>query len=76
MQNFIQVTDCSYSLNELKAMEGRILLALRFNLNHTTPLSILEAVAEKWPRETNGKLSKESQRTLAMTKYMIELALF
>lgn len=58
MQNFIQVTDCSYSLNELKAMEGRILLALRFNLNHTTPLSILEVVAEKWPRESNGKLSK------------------
>jgi len=50
MQNYIQVTDSSYSLSELKAMEGKILLALRFNLNYATPLQILEAVSEKWVR--------------------------
>jgi len=32
-------------------MEGRILVALDFNLNKTTPLQILEAVAEKWPKD-------------------------
>jgi hypothetical protein len=41
MQNYIQVTDSSYSIAELKAMEGKVLLALNFNLNYTTPLQIL-----------------------------------
>jgi len=41
MSNFIQVTDNTYSSSELKSMEGKILLALNFNLNHITPLSIL-----------------------------------
>lgn len=76
MQNYIQVTDSSYSANELKAMEGKILLALNFNLNYTTALQILEAVSEKWVKEPNGKLSRESQRTLCMCKYLMELALF
>jgi Cyclin, N-terminal domain len=76
MQNYIQVTDSSYSAHELKAMEGKILLALNFNLNYTTPLQILEAVSEKWVKEPNGKLSRESQRTLCMCKYLIELSLF
>jgi hypothetical protein len=48
MQNYVQVTDSSYTTSELKAMEGKILLALNFNLNYTTPLQILEAVSEKW----------------------------
>lgn len=45
MSNYVQVTDSSYSISELKAMEGKILLALDFNLTYTTPLQILEAVA-------------------------------
>jgi hypothetical protein len=57
-------------------MEGKILLALNFNLNYTTALQILEAVSEKWVKEPNGKLSRESQRTLCMCKYLIELSLF
>ena len=44
MQNYINVTDSAYSAHELKNMEGKILLALKFNLNYTTPLQILEAV--------------------------------
>lgn len=76
MQNYIQVTDSSYSLSELKAMEGKILLALRFNLNYATPLQILEAVSEKWVRQANGKLSRDGQKSLSMCKYIIELSLF
>lgn len=49
MKLFIEVTDSSYSLSELKAMEGKILLGLKFNLNFTTPLQILESISEKWP---------------------------
>lgn len=41
MRNYVEVTDSSYSINELKAMEGRILLSLNFALNYTTPLQIL-----------------------------------
>lgn len=57
-------------------MEAKILLALNFNLNYTTPLAILEAVSDKWPKDLNGKISKEAQRSLAMAKFIIELALF
>ncbi len=45
MQNFINVTDSAYSATELKMMEGKILLALKFNLNYTTPIQILETVS-------------------------------
>ena len=58
MQNYVQVTDSCYTISELKAMEGKILLALKFNLTYTTPLQILETVAEKWTKESNGKMTK------------------
>lgn len=57
-------------------MEGKILLALKFNLNYTTPLQILEAMAEKWTKDNSGKLTKDSIRLVNMSKYVIELALF
>ncbi len=76
MTAFTQVTDCSYSASELKAMEGRILLALAFNLNRTTPLQIIEAVADKWVKDSNGKLPRESGKTLCMGKYLLELSIF
>lgn len=41
MQHYVQVTDCSYTEAQLKAMEGKILLSLHFQLNYTTPLQIL-----------------------------------
>lgn len=71
MESFIKVTDSSYSVGELKAMEGRIILALKFNLNYTTPLQILEIIAEKWPKEANGKLTRDSNRTLCLSKFLI-----
>ena len=58
MQNYVQVTDSCYTITELKAMEGKILLALKFNLNYTTPLSILDAIAEKWPKDFKGHLTR------------------
>lgn len=58
MKNYVQVTDSCYSIAELKAMEGKILLALKFNLSHTTPLVILDAVTDKWPKDNFGRLPK------------------
>lgn len=58
MKNYIEVTDSSYTVSELKAMEGKILLGLKFNLNYTTPLQILESISEKWPHEFNKKLTR------------------
>jgi hypothetical protein len=52
-------------------MEGKILLALNFNLNYITPLSLLETISDKWLKEPSGKHTKESQRSLAMAKYII-----
>lgn len=76
MQNYVQVTDSCYSLSELKAMEGKIILSLKFNLNYTTPLQILEAVSDKWTRDHTGKLTKDALRCLNMCKYILELSLF
>ena len=45
MDNYVKVTDSCYTSTELKAMEGKILLALNFQLNYITPLTILEAVS-------------------------------
>lgn len=70
MQTFIQVTDSSYSASELKAMEGRILLALNFNLNYTTSLQILKAVSDKWMKDGN-KLSRDGYKTYCMCKYLL-----
>lgn len=76
MQNYVQVTDSCYTVSELKAMESKVLLALKFNLTYTTPLQILEAVIEKWPKDHHGKLTRESMKILNMCKYIIELSLF
>lgn len=76
MGNYIQVTDCSYTVGELKSMEGRILLALNFNLNAITPLGLLDAASEKWPKDSKGKLTREAERTYCMCKYLLELGLF
>lgn len=58
MTAFTQVTDSSYTVADLKAMEGTILLALAFSLNRVTPLCILEALADRWPTDIQGKLSR------------------
>lgn len=76
MQNYIQVTDCSYSAHELKNMESKILVTLNFNLNAVTPLALLEAISDKWAKDVHGKLTREASRTLNMCKYLLELALF
>lgn len=41
MHNYVDVTDNSYTLNEMKEMEGRIIIELNFNLTYTTTLNIL-----------------------------------
>lgn len=57
-------------------MEGKILLALNFNLNFTTPLALLEALSDKWPKDTQGRLPKEALKTISMCKFILELSLF
>ena len=76
MQNYIQVTDCSYTVSELKAMEGKILLSLGFNLNTVTCLALLDATSDKWEKDHKGNLTREAMRTYCMCKYLLELALF
>lgn len=50
MHNYVDVTDNTYTLQELKDMEGRIIEALGFNLTYTTSLNLLEAIADKWQK--------------------------
>jgi hypothetical protein len=55
MNNYVDVTDNSYTLRELKEMEGKIIQALGFNLTYTTCLNMLEAIGDRWPKEKNHK---------------------
>jgi hypothetical protein len=50
MQNYIEVTDNSYTIQELKDMEGKIIKALNFNLTYTTTLNMLDALSDKWQK--------------------------
>ena len=59
------MTADTYSLKEMKAMEGKIIETLNFDLNRTTGLQILEAI--------RGEMSEKS---VSFCKYLLELALF
>lgn len=77
MHNYVDVTDNSYTLQELKDMEGRIIESLHFNLTYTTTLNLLEALSDKWEKERNVRkdlvLTKESQKNLHMCKFLLEM---
>ena len=79
MHNYVDVTDNSYTLQELKDMEGRIIQSLGFNLTYTTALNILDVISDKWEKERNIKkelfLTKDSIKNLHMCKFLLELAL-
>ena len=64
-KNYIEVTADTYSLKELKGMEGKIIESLNFDLNRTTSLQLLEAVFEK-----------HTEKGLSLCKYLLELSLF
>lgn len=55
MHNYVDVTDNSYTIQEMKDMEGRIIQAMGFNLTYTTTLNLLEAMSDKWQKEKNFK---------------------
>lgn len=63
-KNYIEVTADTYTLGQLKRMEGDIVEALEFNLNRTTSLQLLEACSENLP-----------DKAVSLSKYLLELAL-
>ena len=63
-KNYIEVTADTYTLSQLKRMEGDIVEALEFNLNRTTSLQLLEACSENLP-----------DKAVSLSKYLLELAL-
>jgi hypothetical protein len=66
MSNYVEVTANTYSVQELKNMEGRVMSALDFELNTITPLSILEAT-----QADSIMLTKMSPNVLSLCKYII-----
>lgn len=48
-KNYVEVTADTYSLKDLKTMEGKIIEALKFDLNRTTSLQLLEAFEKDLP---------------------------
>lgn len=71
-RNYIEVTADTYSVRDLKNMEGNIIEALGFDLNRTTALQLLEAMLENGETEKSDTLNKAT----ALCKYAIETALF
>lgn len=63
-KNYIQVTANTYTLDEMKKMEGKIIEALKFDLNRTTPLQLLEAMGENC-----------SEKGISLCKYLLESSL-
>ncbi len=55
MHHYVDVTDNSYTLEELKIMEGKIIQTLNFNLTYTTTFNLLEAITDRWHKEKNFK---------------------
>ena len=64
MSNYVEVTANTYTVHDLKLMEGRIINALNFDLNVITTLQLLEA--------TPTKLSPTS---ISLSKYVLEFGL-
>ncbi len=44
MKNYVEVTASTYSIDELKKMEGKIICKLNFNLVRTTALELMKTV--------------------------------
>ena len=67
-KNYVEVTADTYTISDLKTMECNIIDSLNFNLNRTTALQLLEALAEE--------CEALSEKNLSFCKYVIETALF
>ena len=59
------MTADSYSLSDLKRIEGKIIEALSFNLNRTTSLQILESISEGM-----------DEKSISFCKYLLEYSMF
>jgi len=44
MRDYVEVTAGAYTSSEMKAMEGKIVSALGFDLNRVTPLALLSTL--------------------------------
>lgn len=71
-RNYIEVTADTYTVKDLKNMEGSIIETLGFDLNRTTALQLLEAMVEH--AEVSDKTMME--KSVSFCKYAIETALF
>lgn len=77
-RNYIEVTADTYTVRDLKNMEGNIIEALGFDLNRTTALQLLESMAED-TLAANDKSETAKQgldKAMSLCKYAIECALF
>ncbi len=69
MANYINVTADTYTLGQLRRMEDKIMGSLKFNLNHITMLSLLEASIFN----THKELMEIEKKSLAYAKYIMEI---
>ena len=76
-RNYIEVTADTYTVRDLKNMEGNIIEALGFDLNRTTALQLLEGMLENAENCEKSETAKAmSDKAISMCKYAIETALF
>ncbi len=68
MRDYVDVTAGTFSRTEMKAMEGKIISALGFDLNRVSPLALLSTLQlDCLKNEQNGKC-------LNLAKYLLEMS--
>lgn len=71
------MTADTYSVRDLKNMEGNIIEALGFDLNRTTALQLLEGMLENGDSmEKSETMKTMNDKAISLCKYAIETALF
>ena len=66
VKDFAYVTDSAYTKQEILAMEGKMLIALGFEITSTSPLALLGRYA---------RFAEFTNREFVMARYFLELAL-
>lgn len=58
LKKFVEVTAYTYNADNIKKMEGDILLTLKFDLSKVTPLTILRTEEHQFPHPKGFNLAK------------------
>lgn len=68
MRDYVDVTAGTFSRTEMKAMEGKIISALGFDLNRVSPLALLSTL------QLDCLKNEQNEKCLNLAKYLLEMS--